>query len=290
MPAVNARSIGGSGAAAPAAPAAVAPFSIAVAVQVDSGLEEFSQTLIGGLNAAGFIAREVTLPNAGRPDVILALNAVPGGRNEAWFCDPGPEASTVLAHDLLEAIGPGDSSAQPADAPQSDFPCEEIHAGRARVPAVLLEIAGPAPDAGSIVASLGAYFREQRSEVLAARAVPRLIWPAQGPVTSHYGPSHPLGIDIGQSAGHIVAATDGVVSFAGGNACCSYGLYVVIDGPEGIGTLYGHLSSLTVREGQRVRQGQVLGEVGCTGSCFGTHLHFEVFQSDKRQNPMRYLP
>jgi murein DD-endopeptidase MepM/ murein hydrolase activator NlpD len=65
---------------------------------------------------------------------------------------------------------------------------------------------------------------------------------------------------------------------------------VVIEGPEGIGTLYGHLSSLAVREGQRVRQGQVLGEVGCTGSCFGTHLHFEVFQSDKRQNPMRFLP
>ncbi|HLG12095.1 MAG TPA: M23 family metallopeptidase [Dehalococcoidia bacterium] len=39
-----------------------------------------------------------------------------------------------------------------------------------------------------------------------------------------------------------------------------------------------------------MRQGQILGEVGCTGSCSGTHLHLEVFQSNQRQNPMRYLP
>ena len=291
-PAVNARSIGGPGASAPAASVPVAPFSVALMVQPESGLQDLGQAVVNGLSQVGVTARLATLPDAGRPDVILALNSVAGARNEAWFCDPGPEQSGVLAHDLLDAIGPGERSAAPAEGPQSDFPCEEIHAGRASVPAVLLELAaaGPASDADVIVSSLDAFFRQQRSQVLAARSAPRLIWPAQGPVTSHYGPSHPLGIDIGQSTGPIVAATDGVIAFAGGNACCSYGLYVVIEGADGIGTLYGHLSSIAVAQGQRVRQGQVLGQVGCTGTCFGTHLHFEVFDSDRRQNPMRYLP
>jgi len=290
--AIDARSIGGAGGSAPGVSMPQAPFSVAVAVQPDSGLEALGQAIVSGLNELSIAARTATLARAGRPDVILLLGAVPGARNEAWFCDPGPGQSSVLALDLLEAIGPGDTGSPAAEAPHIDFPCEEIHAGRARIPAVLLELAdsGSNADAGLLVSTISAYFREQRSEVLAARSAPRLIWPAHGPITSHYGVNHPLGIDIGQSAGPIAAATDGVVAFAGGNACCSYGLYVVIDGPDGIGTLYGHLSSITVAEGQRVRQGQILGEVGCTGSCSGTHLHFEVFQSNQRQNPMRYLP
>jgi murein DD-endopeptidase MepM/ murein hydrolase activator NlpD len=157
---------------------------------------------------------------------------------------------------------------------------------------VLLEIADGtvAVSAAPIVSTLDQYFEEQRGQVLAARATPRLVWPATGPVTSHYGLDHPLGIDIGQFEGPIVAATDGVVIFAGGNPCCSYGYYVVLEGVDGTGTLYAHLSSIGVSEGQRVRQGQALGEVGCTGTCFGTHLHFEVFEAGARLDPMRYLP
>jgi murein DD-endopeptidase MepM/ murein hydrolase activator NlpD len=116
-----------------------------------------------------------------------------------------------------------------------------------------------------------------------------LIWPALGPVTSHYDTNHPLGIDIGQWEGPIAAATDGVVSFAGGDPCCSYGTFVMIESGDGLATLYGHLSTLAVAEGQRVRQGDVLGLVGCTGTCFGTHLHFEVWRDGVSQNPMQYL-
>jgi murein DD-endopeptidase MepM/ murein hydrolase activator NlpD len=246
---------------------------------------------VAGLVERGINARAAELANAGRPDVILALATVPGGRNEAWFCDPGPEQSSILAFALLDSVGLGGDVTAPADAPLSDFPCDEVHAGRAQVPAVLLELAEAGSyDASVIVSALDGYFQKQRAQVLAARAAPRLVWPALGPVTSHYSANHPLGIDIGQSEGPITAATDGVVSFAGGNVCCSYGLYVVVEGQDGIGTLYAHLSSIAVSEGQRVRQGDVLGEVGCTGTCFGTHLHFEVFQSDRRQNPMRFLP
>jgi len=294
LPAINARSIGAgqaSGPAAPAAPAPPAPFSVVVVLEDQASLGKLGQAIVGGLNQLGIMARLAALKDAGRPDAILLVNGVAGGRNEAWFCDPGPEQSTTMALALLAATGAG-SSGPAADAPRRNFPCEDIHAGRARVPAVLLELAdgGSATDANAIVSTFDAYFKQQRSQVLAARNAPRLIWPANGPVTSHYGPSHPLGVDIGQSQGAIVAATDGVVDFAGGNACCSYGYHVVVESPDGVGSLYAHLSSISVAVGQRVRQGQVLGVVGCTGTCFGTHLHFEVFLDGRRQDPMRFLP
>ncbi|HXH21149.1 MAG TPA: M23 family metallopeptidase, partial [Dehalococcoidia bacterium] len=114
--------------------------------------------------------------------------------------------------------------------------------------------------------------------------------PASGEITSHYGPGHPLGIDIAQASGPIRAATDGVVFFAGGSPCCSYGRFVVIDGPDGIRTLYAHFESIAVKTGERVKAGQVIGEIGCSGTCSGPHLHFEVFDRGVRRNPLLYLP
>jgi murein DD-endopeptidase MepM/ murein hydrolase activator NlpD len=120
-----------------------------------------------------------------------------------------------------------------------------------------------------------------------------LIWPLGGPVSSYMGPGHPLGIDIDafNLAGAAVAAsTSGTVVFAGGNACCSYGLYVVIVSPEGIETLYAHLDSIYVSQGQSVSQGEAIGVVGSTGYSTGRHLHFEVIDNGVRQNPLNYLP
>jgi murein DD-endopeptidase MepM/ murein hydrolase activator NlpD len=120
-----------------------------------------------------------------------------------------------------------------------------------------------------------------------------LIWPVVGPISSYYGPSHPLGIDIdgyNLAGAPIAAATDGTVIFAGGNPCCSYGLYVVLMSPGGIETLYGHLSSIGVTQGQSVAQGESLGIIGNTGYSTGRHLHFEVIDNGVRENPLDYLP
>jgi murein DD-endopeptidase MepM/ murein hydrolase activator NlpD len=105
--------------------------------------------------------------------------------------------------------------------------------------------------------------------------------------------SHPLGIDIdlyNNPNAAIGAATSGTVTFAGGSSCCSYGLYVVVVSPDGIETLYAHLSSIAVSAGQQVSQGQLLGYGGCTGYCTGNHLHFEVIDNGVRVNPLSYLP
>ena len=120
-----------------------------------------------------------------------------------------------------------------------------------------------------------------------------LVWPLGGPVSSPYGSGHPLGIDIDGfylEGAAIAAATSGTVLFAGGNACCSYGLYVVIMSDSGVETLYAHMNSLYVTQGEYVSQGQAIGVVGSTGYSTGTHVHFEVIDNGVRQNPLNYLP
>jgi murein DD-endopeptidase MepM/ murein hydrolase activator NlpD len=119
------------------------------------------------------------------------------------------------------------------------------------------------------------------------------IWPATGPISSYFGPAHPLGIDIdlfNNVVSPIVAAAEGTVVFAGGNPCCSYGYYVVIDHGDGFETLYAHLSEIHVGVGQYVVQGQVLGIGGSTGYSTGSHLHFEVHNYGSVVDPLGYLP
>jgi len=119
------------------------------------------------------------------------------------------------------------------------------------------------------------------------------IWPVYGRVSSYMGPSHPLGIDIDQfnsPGAPIYAAASGVVTFAGGSSCCSYGFYVVINHQNGFETLYAHMASFAVSQGQYVNQGDVIGYVGLTGRTTGYHLHFEMRYNGSLVDPLAYLP
>jgi murein DD-endopeptidase MepM/ murein hydrolase activator NlpD len=118
-----------------------------------------------------------------------------------------------------------------------------------------------------------------------------LSWPAPGAITSYFGPAHPLGIDIALMPGDpVTAAGDGVVTFAGGDPCCSYGRYVIIEHDDGLVTLYGHLSVLYVDDGERVSTGERIGLGGYTGFGTGPHLHFEVHEAGMLMDPLTYLP
>jgi murein DD-endopeptidase MepM/ murein hydrolase activator NlpD len=117
------------------------------------------------------------------------------------------------------------------------------------------------------------------------------IWPVNGPVVSpfgmRWGRMH-TGIDIGVSYGTpIHAAAAGQVIYAGWMD--GYGNLVFIDHGRGISTGYAHQSSIAVSNGQSVAQGQVIGYVGCTGHCFGPHLHFEVRVNGSPVDPLGYL-
>ncbi len=133
--------------------------------------------------------------------------------------------------------------------------------------------------------------RTTQSTAPAAKGL--FIWPVSGPVSSYFGPSHPLGIDIdlfNNEGVPVGASAAGTVTFAGGNPCCSYGYYVIVDHGNGITTLYAHFSKLAVKEGQKVSQGQVVGYGGSTGNATGTHLHFEMRLNGNVVDPMLYLP
>lgn len=119
-----------------------------------------------------------------------------------------------------------------------------------------------------------------------------LIWPYSCSISRGFGGGH-AGIDIDgvcNPSATIVAAHSGTVVFAGGAACCGYGLYVDVQSSNGTMTRYAHLSSIHVSIGQSVSQGQGLGIIGCTGRCTGTHLHFEVYLGGGLVNPLSVLP
>ncbi len=123
-----------------------------------------------------------------------------------------------------------------------------------------------------------------------------LIWPVSGPISSPYGPRclpngdcsfHP-GVDIAVPSGTpIRAAAAGTVIYSGWMD--GYGNLVVIDHANGLATAYAHQSSIAAGNGASVAQGQVIGYVGCTGYCFGPHLHFEVRVNGDPVNPLGYL-
>jgi murein DD-endopeptidase MepM/ murein hydrolase activator NlpD len=117
------------------------------------------------------------------------------------------------------------------------------------------------------------------------------IWPVNGPVTSpfgmRWGRMHE-GVDIAVPSGTpIQAASSGTVALAAPTG--GYGNYTCINHGGGLSTCYAHQSSFAVGVGDSVSQGQVIGSVGCTGSCFGDHLHFEVRVDGAAVDPMGYL-
>lgn len=120
-----------------------------------------------------------------------------------------------------------------------------------------------------------------------------MIWPVNGPITSPFCEQrawescHP-GIDIGVPAGTpIRAAASGTVAIAA--ATGGYGNYTCINHSGGLSSCYAHQSSIGVSVGQSVSQGEVIGLVGCTGLCFGDHLHFEVRVNGAVVDPLGYL-
>jgi murein DD-endopeptidase MepM/ murein hydrolase activator NlpD len=123
-----------------------------------------------------------------------------------------------------------------------------------------------------------------------------LIWPVNGPITSPFCESraweacHP-GIDIGVPSGTPIraAASGRVVLMQGVGSSGGYGNFTCIQHSATMSTCYAHQSSFATSVGASVRQGQVIGYTGCTGLCFGPHLHFEVRINGSVVNPMNYL-
>jgi murein DD-endopeptidase MepM/ murein hydrolase activator NlpD len=121
-----------------------------------------------------------------------------------------------------------------------------------------------------------------------------LAWPADGTVTDGFGPRwgrmH-LGVDIGILRSlDVRAAAAGTVTEVGYLAGFEgYGNVVLVDVGDGYSTLYAHLTSPSVTPGEWLDSGDAVGVAGCTGSCTGTHLHFELRQDGEPIDPEPYL-
>jgi murein DD-endopeptidase MepM/ murein hydrolase activator NlpD len=119
----------------------------------------------------------------------------------------------------------------------------------------------------------------------------QLIWPVSGPVVSPFGMRwgrlH-AGVDIAVPSGTPIRAADSgrvvMMGWVGG-----YGNYTCVQHTGSLSTCYAHQSRFGTSSGGSVSQGQVIGYVGCTGHCFGDHLHFETRVNGSPVDPMGYL-
>jgi len=119
----------------------------------------------------------------------------------------------------------------------------------------------------------------------------QLVWPVSGPLVSPFGMRwgrlH-AGVDLAVPAGTPIRAADSgrvvLLGWVGG-----YGNYTCIQHTGSLSSCYAHQSSFSTSNGAAVSQGQVIGSVGCTGHCFGDHLHFETRLNGSPVDPMGYL-
>ncbi|MFT4413139.1 peptidoglycan DD-metalloendopeptidase family protein [Fredinandcohnia humi] len=106
-------------------------------------------------------------------------------------------------------------------------------------------------------------------------------WPVLGRVTDTFGTrqGNHKGLDIAAPYGdQIYAVEDGIVKKS--EYTGSYGHAVFIEHPNGYETVYAHLSTRKVQEGEEVKKGQIIGDIGSTGNSTGPHLHFEVHNGE----------
>lgn len=115
--------------------------------------------------------------------------------------------------------------------------------------------------------------------------------PVKGTFTSSFGERwgrNHTGLDIGAPVGEdVYAPVSGVVIFAGEKN--GYGNYIKIDHGNGVVTAYAHLSVMFVKEGDVVKEGSVIGEVGTTGNVTGPHLHFEIIKNGEFLDPEPFI-
>jgi len=135
---------------------------------------------------------------------------------------------------------------------------------------------------GAAVAATGSYIWPSASSVYVTSRFGNRLHPVYGYYRMHYG------IDIGASYGTDIYAADGgyvtTSTYSSG-----YGNYVMIDHGDGRYTLYAHMTTRYVNEGDIVLQGDVIGIVGSTGVSTGPHIHFEVYEGGERVDPLQFF-
>lgn len=127
----------------------------------------------------------------------------------------------------------------------------------------------------------------------------KMIWPVKGRLSGMFGSqriyrgtpgAYHSGTDIatGESGTPFVAPADGVVILAADSPFTLEGRLLMIDHGRGLNSAFLHCSELLVREGDVVRQGQVIGRIGMTGRATGPHLHWSIKWGSSRLDPVLF--
>ena len=155
-----------------------------------------------------------------------------------------------------------------------------------------------------------AFMRRRRPElerIAAARAVETgsegwrqdFAWPATGRISGRFGSqrvyrgepaSYHSGLDIatGESGTPFAAPADGIVVLAAEQPFSLEGNLLIIDHGMGLNSAFLHCSEIVVREGQAVKQGQMIGRIGATGRATGPHLHWSLMWRGARLDPLLF--
>ena len=206
-----------------------------------------------------------------------------------------PEEGTILVEVEITAdeepgpaVIPGAVVAVPAEPAAEETPSD--------VPAAPVPAGGGVPDAVAAPEPIAA----ARAPLPAPAPTPQIagsskfLWPTDGQIASRFGTkSGGLkndGINIAAPAGSPVRATaDGTVAYAG-NELQAYGNLVLIRHEDGWMSAYAHNQELRVARGERVRQGQMIAQVGQTGNVPGPQVHFELRTGKGRPvDPLKHL-
>lgn len=145
---------------------------------------------------------------------------------------------------------------------------------------------------------IGSFYESYLKKMIHLVGFTPMGYPHKGRINSNYGHrENPFtgesiekhkGLDIKGNYGELIKTTaNGNVKFAARRG--GYGNCVIIDHGNGFETYYGHLSKITVKKGQIVTAGQIIGKIGSTGRSTGPHLHYEIHRNGKILNPKSYL-
>jgi hypothetical protein len=188
-----------------------------------------------------------------------------------------------------------------------DGKVEERHLAVAKRDYKIQRIDGLPPKMVTPPEAVLARIRTENGRIAEARAVDRaeplyesgFVWPAVGPISGVFGsqrvlngePKRPhFGVDIAAPAGTpVTAPADGVVAIADDDMYYTGGT-VLIDHGHGLTSVYSHLREVSVKEGARLRQGDVIGRIGATGRATGPHLDWRINWFDQRLDPALLVP
>lgn len=191
------------------------------------------------------------------------------------------------------AMGPTEAQPLPAGGETNGFVRPKASEAPQALTQKLDKLSAEATRQEQSLQELQAYFQDQKSLLASVPSV----WPVRGWVTSDFGSRldpytservmH-AGLDIaGPHGKEVIAPSDGTVVFAGLEG--GYGNVLVVDHGYGIKTRYGHLSSISVKPGEKVKRGDMMALLGNTGRSTGPHLHYEVRVNGIAQNPRKFI-